>query len=151
MAIVALRPPLRALAGGEREVTLVGSTVTDVLRALERTHPKIAGWVLDDQGKIRQHVAVFLGGERASGSEPLVGPERIEIVGAVSGGSDLAEVLVGTKKGLFVLRGERGGPMEIAARAFPGAIGGVRDPRSSERPLSRFGDPRAVRAARVPG
>lgn len=132
MAIVALRPPLRALAGGEREVTLVGSTVTDVLRALERTHPKIAGWVLDDQGKIRQHVAVFLGGERASGSEPLVGPERIEIVGAVSGGSDLAEVLVGTKKGLFVLRGERGGPMEIAARAFPGQSVeyAIRDPRS---------------------
>ena len=28
------------------------------------------------------------------------------------------EVLVGTRKGLFVLRGERGGPLEIAARCF---------------------------------
>jgi hypothetical protein len=120
MAIVALRPPLRALAGGEREVTLDGSTVTDVLRALERTHPKTSGWVLDDQGKIREHVAVFLAGERASGPEVLVGSERIEIIGAVSGGADDAEVLVGTKKGLFVLRGQRGGPMDIAARAFPG-------------------------------
>src|SRR5206468_4596277 len=93
---------------------------TDVLRALERAHPKTSGWVLDDQGKIREHVAVFVGGERASGPEALIGSERIEIVGAVSGGADEAEVLVGTKKGLFVLRGQRGGPMDIAARAFPG-------------------------------
>ena len=28
------------------------------------------------------------------------------------------ELLVGTRKGLFVLRGERGGPLEIAARCF---------------------------------
>ena len=28
------------------------------------------------------------------------------------------EVLVGTRKGLFVLRGDRGGPFEIAARCF---------------------------------
>ena len=28
------------------------------------------------------------------------------------------EVLVGTRKGLFVLRGERGGPLEIAERCF---------------------------------
>ena len=28
------------------------------------------------------------------------------------------EVLVGTRKGLFVLRGARGGPLEIAARCF---------------------------------
>jgi sulfur carrier protein ThiS len=132
MAIVALRPPLRALAGGEREVTLDGSTVTDVLRALERTHPKTSGWVLDDQGKIREHVAVFVGGERASGPEALVGSERIEIVGAVSGGANEAEVLVGTKKGLFVLRGERGGPMDIAARAFPGwsVEYAIKDPRN---------------------
>ena len=62
--------------GTEREVTLDGPTVTDVLRALERTHPKTSGWVLDDQGKIREHVAVFVGGERASGPEPLIGSER---------------------------------------------------------------------------
>jgi photosystem II stability/assembly factor-like uncharacterized protein len=32
----------------------------------------------------------------------------------------MTELLVGTKKGLIVLRGDRGGPLEIAARAFPG-------------------------------
>jgi photosystem II stability/assembly factor-like uncharacterized protein len=32
----------------------------------------------------------------------------------------MTELLVGTKKGLFVLRGEPGGEMEISPRAFPG-------------------------------
>ena len=32
----------------------------------------------------------------------------------------MSELLLGTKKGLFVLEGERGGAFEVAARAFPG-------------------------------
>ena len=44
----------------------------------------------------------------------------------------MTELLVGTKKGLIVLRGERGGPLEVASRAFPGEVCeyAVRDPRS---------------------
>jgi photosystem II stability/assembly factor-like uncharacterized protein len=43
-----------------------------------------------------------------------------------------AEVLVGTKKGVFVLRGRRGGPMAIAGRAFEGVVVefAMRDARS---------------------
>ena len=46
--------------------------------------------------------------------------------------ADQAEVLVGTSKGLFVLRGPRGGRMELAARHFPGVTVeyATRDPRS---------------------
>ena len=137
MPFVTLRPPLRELAGGQREVRLDGATVREVLRALERSHPRITGWVLDDQGRIRQHVAVFIGGERVSGDVPLTDRERIEIIGAVSGGAapgdtEEAELLVGTRKGLFVMRGRRGEPMDVAARAFPGQSVeyAIRDPRS---------------------
>ena len=44
----------------------------------------------------------------------------------------MTELLVGTKKGLFVLRGEVGTPFEIAARAFPGDVVefATRDPRT---------------------
>jgi photosystem II stability/assembly factor-like uncharacterized protein len=44
----------------------------------------------------------------------------------------MTELLVGTKKGLFVLEGEPGGPFEITARAFAGepVDYAVRDPRS---------------------
>ncbi|HZD17296.1 MAG TPA: MoaD/ThiS family protein [Actinomycetota bacterium] len=131
MAIVRLRPPLRELVG-EREVPAHGSTVSEVLRAVERAYPRLAGWVLDDQGRVRRHVAVFLGGERVWDGAAVAEEDRLEIVGAVSGGSDEVELLIGTKKGLFVLRGPRGGPMEIAARAFPGVAVeyAIRDPRT---------------------
>ena len=44
----------------------------------------------------------------------------------------MTELLVGTKKGLVVLRGKRGCTLEMAARAFPGEVVefAVRDPRS---------------------
>jgi molybdopterin converting factor small subunit len=132
MVTVRLRPPLRDRVDGRAEVQVPGATVVEVLRALERENPRLAGWVLDDRGRIRRHVAVFLGGERASGDESVTGEDRLEIVGAVSGGSDDAEILVGTKKGLFVLRGPRGGMLRIEARAFPGQVVefATRDPRS---------------------
>ena len=46
--------------------------------------------------------------------------------------TDQAEVLVGTTKGLFVLRGPRGGAMEVAARHFPGVTVeyAMRDPHT---------------------
>jgi hypothetical protein len=34
----------------------------------------------------------------------------------------LVELLVGTKKGLFVLRGRRGGPLAVVGREFPGQV-----------------------------
>ena len=66
MAVVRLRAPLSELAGGRRELELDGATVRDVLRALEREHPAIAGWILDEQVSIREHVNVFVNGENES-------------------------------------------------------------------------------------
>ena len=44
----------------------------------------------------------------------------------------MTELLVGTKKGLFALRGDAGGSFEVAARAFAGepVEFAIRDPRS---------------------
>ena len=131
MPIVRLRPPLRELAEGRREVTVEGGTVVDVLRELERSHPKLGGWILDDRGQVRQHVAVFLEGERVDGDARVATEDRLEVIGAVSGGA-ATELLVGTRKGLFVLRGEREGEMDVVARAFPGSSVefAIRDPRT---------------------
>jgi sulfur carrier protein ThiS len=133
MAIVRLRPPLRELADGSREVRVEGSTVEEALRDLERTHPRLDGRVLDDRGRVREHVAVFLGGERVPGDAPVAEADRLEIVGAISGGaSDDTELLVGTRKGLFVLRGRRDGELNVVARAFAGTTVefAMRDPRT---------------------
>ena len=130
MTVVRLRPPLRELAGGRAKVPGEGTTVLEVLRALEAAYPRLREWILDDRGSIRRHVAVFVDGERVG--RPLLGGDRVEIVGAVSGGSQEVELLAGTRKGLFVLRGDRGGPLQVAGRAFPGVNVeyAIRDPRS---------------------
>jgi hypothetical protein len=133
MAIVRLRPPLRELADGSREVHVEGSTVEEALRDLERAHPRLGGRVLDDRGRVREHVAVFLGGERVRGDASVTDVDQLEIIGSISGGSSgETELLIGTRKGLFVLRGPRDGELDVVARAFPGTAVeyAMRDPRT---------------------
>ena len=133
MAIVRLRPPLRELADGSREVRVDGATVEEALRDLERAHPRLDGRVLDDRGRVREHVAVFLRGERVGGDAPVADADRLEIIGSISGGApEQSELLVGTRKGLFVLRGPRNGELDVVTRAFAGTTVefAMRDPRT---------------------
>src|SRR3954463_5938296 len=108
METVVLRSPLRDLAGGRSSVDVDGGSVGEVLGRLEGDYPRLVGWVRDEQGQIREHVNVFLNGERAR-AEAVVEPgDTIHILPAISGGAGgSAELLVGTHKGLFVLRGDR--------------------------------------------
>ena len=132
MATVVLRSPLRDLAGGQSSVQVTGGSVGEVLGKLEGEYPRLVGWVRDEQGHIREHVNVFLNGERAPSEAEVAPGDKIHILPAISGGTVEAELLVGTHKGLFVLRGERGGPMDVAARKFEGVNVefAMRDPRT---------------------
>jgi len=53
MALIRLREPLKRLAAGRAEHTLEGATVIELLRELERAHPPLAGWILDERGVVR--------------------------------------------------------------------------------------------------
>jgi molybdopterin converting factor small subunit len=86
MPTVRLRAPLSELAGGNRELDLDGSTVRDVLRALEREHPATHGWILDEQASIREHVNVFVNGEKSREDTPLDADDRIHVIPSISGG-----------------------------------------------------------------
>jgi molybdopterin converting factor small subunit len=84
--VVRLRAPLSELAGGHREVELQGATVAEVLQALEREHPDVKGWILDERGLIREHINVFVNREYGR-EETAVGPEdRLHVLPAISGG-----------------------------------------------------------------
>jgi molybdopterin converting factor small subunit len=87
VAIVKLRAPLKDLAGGSREVAIDGSSVGEVLRELERQHPRIAGWILDEHGRVRRHVNVFVDGERVREAAPVAPGATLHVLPSISGGS----------------------------------------------------------------
>jgi molybdopterin converting factor small subunit len=86
MATVRLRAPLSELAGGKRELSLDGATVADVLRALEEAHPDVKGWILDEQGNIREHINVFVNKEYGREQTALGPDDQVHILPAISGG-----------------------------------------------------------------
>lgn len=86
MATVKLRAPLKDLAGGNREITIQGTSVGQVLRELEHRHPKITGWVLDEQGRVRRHVNVFVDGERVKEDAPVAPDSTLHVLPSISGG-----------------------------------------------------------------
>jgi sulfur-carrier protein len=86
MVVVCVRGPIRKLAGGRPEHELEGSTVVDVLRALELRQPDVRGWILDERGAIRRHINVFVNGERGGAATAVASGDRVEVVPAITGG-----------------------------------------------------------------
>jgi molybdopterin synthase sulfur carrier subunit len=85
MAQVRLRAPLSELCGG-REHDVDGATVGDVLLALERANPPITGWVLDEQGRIREHVNVFVNGTPGEERTQVAAGDCVYVLPAITGG-----------------------------------------------------------------
>ena len=65
-------------------------TVAAALAAVFVQNPGLRGYVLDDQGRLRQHVAVFVDGEligdRVGLSDPVGADSEIFVAQALSGG-----------------------------------------------------------------
>jgi sulfur-carrier protein len=87
MATVTLRAPLKDLAGGNSDVRVEGATVGAVILALEKEHPKLTGWILDEQGHVRRHVNVFVNGERVREDAAVQPADRLHVLPSISGGS----------------------------------------------------------------
>jgi sulfur-carrier protein len=84
--VVKLRAPLSELAGGRRELELDGSTVGEVLQSLEREHPDVRGWILDERGLIREHINVFVNKECGQEDTAVGASDRLHVIPAISGG-----------------------------------------------------------------
>jgi sulfur-carrier protein len=85
MAIVRLRGQLKAMAGAA-EHPLDAATVGDLMRALEGARPALAGWILDERGRIRRHINVFVNGEAGKEETPVAERDRVDVLPAISGG-----------------------------------------------------------------
>jgi molybdopterin converting factor small subunit len=71
-------------------VAVEGDTLAEVVSALEAAHPGIAARVLDDEGKLRRFVNVYVGDEDvrfASGLDtPTPAGSTVSVIPAVAGG-----------------------------------------------------------------
>ena len=78
----------RHVACPTREVA--GGTVRSVIEDYFRTNQKARGYVLDDQGKLRHHMAAFIDGrqiqDRDELSDLVPANAVVDIVQALSGG-----------------------------------------------------------------
>jgi molybdopterin synthase sulfur carrier subunit len=67
-----------------------GATVGEALTNLLAAQPHVRGYVLDDQGGLRQHVCIFADGERLQRDSALsrrIGPDaKLYVMQALSGG-----------------------------------------------------------------
>ena len=120
MATVHLPSMLRELSGGEGRVSVSAGDVRGLVTELEGRYPGLKGRVRDEQGVLRPHVKIFVNGELADLDQMVEDKAEVRILPSISGGSDDAELLVGTRKGLVVLRGPRDGGMKVAGRVFKG-------------------------------
>jgi molybdopterin synthase sulfur carrier subunit len=83
---------LREFTGGRAEVLINhnNGTLADALTLLWTVHPGIRDRVVNEQGRVREHINIFVGNEnfRFTGglTTPVQPTEKISIVPAVSGG-----------------------------------------------------------------
>ena len=89
MVTVAFTPNLRRhLSVPTLEVD--GDTVRDVLEAVFAGHERLRGYILDDQGALRKHVAVFVNNleiaDRERLSDRIEAGSEVHVLQALSGG-----------------------------------------------------------------
>ncbi|MFZ5850391.1 MAG: ubiquitin-like small modifier protein 1 [Actinomycetota bacterium] len=93
--VVAVRVPtiLRSYTGGAAQVSVpvaAGGTLADVLAALDAAYPGIRGRVVDEAGRLRRFVNVYVDDEDvrfAAGLDtPAAGGAQVSVIPAVAGG-----------------------------------------------------------------
>ncbi|MEO5679151.1 MAG: ubiquitin-like small modifier protein 1 [Acidimicrobiales bacterium] len=90
MPTVRIPTQLRTLTGGEGTTVVEGSTVSEVLKALDAAHPGFAERLYDDAGNLRRFVNVFVADEDVRFLDglntPVPADATLSIVPAVAGG-----------------------------------------------------------------
>ncbi len=78
---------LRSYTAGATHVDAAGRTVDEALVSLNQRFPGIRFRVVDEQGRIREHMRIFVDGERVHEVGAKLKPTaEVHIFGALSGG-----------------------------------------------------------------
>ncbi len=84
---VAIPSPLRSYTGGREQVQARGATLAELLGDLEAAFPGIRFRMIDEQGRIRVHIRLFVNAELARDlGRALDERDEVQILCALSGG-----------------------------------------------------------------
>ncbi len=84
---VRIPTPLRSYTGDAHSVEAEGATVADVLHDLDRRFPGIRFRMVDEQGRLRQHMKIWVGEDAVRDLDAPVPPgAEVTIMQALSGG-----------------------------------------------------------------
>ena len=86
MPVVRLRAPLSELAGGSGSSSSRARPSPRCCEALEREHPDVRGWILDEHGSIREHINVFVNRDYGREDTAVGANDRLHVLPAISGG-----------------------------------------------------------------
>ena len=87
---VAIPTPMRRFTGGAAKVRVTGSTLSEALADLGRQFPDLGGRIVEDDGRIRRFVNIFVNGDNARDLEgertPVKPGDELTVIPAMAGG-----------------------------------------------------------------
>ena len=87
MTRVHIPSPLYSYTGGAAQVEARGSTLAEIVDALDSRFPGLRFRIIDEQGRIREHIRFFVDGDMAQELARQVAPgQEVHILCALSGG-----------------------------------------------------------------
>ena len=88
--MVRIPTPLRRVTDGQDKVSVEGSSINEVIVALDSQYPGIRERLCDEQGELRNFVNIYVNGEDVRFLKGIDSPtkegDEISIVPAVAGG-----------------------------------------------------------------
>jgi molybdopterin synthase sulfur carrier subunit len=88
---VRLPGALRDATGGQTKLEASGRTLADIFADIERRHPGFRGRVVDESGRLRPYVNVYIGEDdaRTSGGTdaPVPDGSEVMVIPAMAGGA----------------------------------------------------------------
>lgn len=85
--MVYISTPLRSYTAQRGDVDVEGSTLGDVLSALDRRYPGLRFRIITEQDTIREHIRIFVNERQAQDLSAALRPDdEIHIICALSGG-----------------------------------------------------------------
>ena len=83
-------PDAASRPAGEVVIEVDGASLRDVLGGVFERYPALRGYVVDEHGRVRHHVAVFVDGDsirdKRDLSQPLAARSEVYVMQALSGG-----------------------------------------------------------------